>query len=127
MMRKSILIALTLIALTGAAAIATPAAASPFCVQVTGLPLQCLYADPAICQREADRQGGRCTANPEEFKTPAGGLGFCVVQSGNVPNCIYPDLASCSAEAKRTKSACIAATPTTLPKAVDPYEVKRPY
>ena len=40
------------------------AEASPFCVQVTGIPLQCMYADPASCQKEANRQGGICASNP---------------------------------------------------------------
>jgi hypothetical protein len=106
---------------------ASQALAAPFCVQLTGFPLQCLYSDPASCQQEANRMGGRCTANPAEFKTPAGGSQFCVVQSGNVASCVYPDRASCDTEANRINAACIAATPTTPPQAVDPYELKRPY
>jgi len=122
MMRKTILIGILL-----AASLGTQAQAAPFCLEVTGLPLQCLYFDPGACQREAVRQGGRCAANPAEYKTPAGGDAFCVVQAGVAASCIYPDWGSCYDEANRIHGACIAATPATPPKAADPYEVKRPY
>ena len=118
------------IVLGGATAllVASNAFASPFCVQLTGMPLQCLYADPGSCQKEADRVGGRCAANPAEFLTPAGGSAFCVVESGNVVSCLYPDRASCIAESTRKNGACIAAAPTAAPpSAVDPFEIKRPY
>jgi hypothetical protein len=103
------------------------AQASPYCVEVTGIPLQCLYVDPAMCQHEADRLGGICAANPAEFTTPAGGSAFCVVESGNLATCAYSDRSSCSSEGRHKGGACIAATPATPPKATDPYEVKRPY
>ena len=101
--------------------------ASPFCVEVTGLPLQCLYVDPAMCQHEADRLGGICTANADEFTTPIGGSAFCVVESGNVATCAYADRTSCSADSRRKNGTCITATPAQPPKASDPFEVKRPY
>jgi hypothetical protein len=107
--------------------------ASPFCVQVTGIPLQCLYADPASCQKEANRQGGICASNPAEFKTPVGGAGFCVVQSGTVVSCAYTNRGSCNAEAGRVNGACVAATPAppsptaSAPLSTDLFEVKRPY
>jgi hypothetical protein len=108
-------------------AAAGPVQASPFCVQVTGIPLQCLYADPAQCQQEADRLGGICASNPAEFATPAGGSAFCTVEHGNVPNCVYADRRSCTDDARRKSGTCIAATPEHPPKATDPFEVKRPY
>jgi hypothetical protein len=118
-----------------AAVVATAcgAHAAPFCVQVTGIPLQCLYVDPAACQREANRQGGLCASNPAEFKTPVGGAQFCVVESGNVVSCNFADRATCTAEGKRRNAACIAATPppagptASAPLASDLFEVKRPY
>lgn len=122
MMRKAISISVLIVA-----SFVSQARAAPFCLQMTGVPLQCLYFDPGACQREANRQGGRCAANPDEYKTPAGGDAFCVVQGGVAASCIYPDLGSCNVEANRVHGACIAATPATPPKAVDPYEVKRPY
>jgi len=103
------------------------AVASPFCVELTGIPLQCMYADPAQCQHEADRLGGICAANPGEFATPVGGMPFCTVESGNVANCAYPDRGSCDTDSRRKKGTCIAATPGKPPIATDPYEVKRPY
>jgi|SRR5437763_13320076 hypothetical protein len=109
------------------------AEASPFCVEVTGIPLQCMYADPASCQKEANRQGGICASNPAEFKTPAGGEQFCVVQSGTVVSCAYSNRATCNSESARVGGACIAATPpppsptASAPLSSDLFEVKRPY
>ena len=109
------------------------AEASPFCVEVTGSPLQCMYADPASCQKEANRQGGICASNPAEFKTPAGGEQFCVVQSGTVVSCAYSNRATCNSESARVGGACIAATPpppsptASAPLSSDLFEVKRPY
>ena len=108
-------------------ALAAQAHASPFCVELTGFPLQCLYVDPASCQHEADRLGGICAANPAEFTTPVGGSAFCVVESGNVATCAYADRSTCSSDSRRKNGTCIAATPAQPPKATDPYEVKRPY
>jgi hypothetical protein len=117
------------IMLTIALTVATPiqAIALPFCVEQTGVPPQCLYADPAPCQREANRIGGICQSNAAEFKTPAGTAPFCVVNSGNAATCAYFDRATCNTEASRQNGACVAATPAKPPLAVDPYEVKRPY
>lgn len=122
--------------LLGCAALAvttSAAAASPYCVQVTGIPLQCLYADPASCQHEATRQGGICASNPAEFKTPVGASDFCVVESGNVVSCVYSNRATCLTEANRRHGACLAATPAppsptaSAPLSTDLFEVKRPY
>jgi hypothetical protein len=107
--------------------------AAPFCVQVTGIPLQCLYVDPSSCQREANRQGGLCASNPDEFKSPAGGAQFCLVESGNVVSCTFADRSTCTEESRRRNGACIAATPlpagptASAPLASDLFEVKRPY
>jgi hypothetical protein len=109
------------------ALIAGPAVASPFCVELTGFPLQCMYVDPAQCEHEAERLGGICAANPAEFTTPVGGMPFCTVESGNVPNCAYADRNSCARDGRQKNGACVAATPAKPPTATDPYEVKRPY
>jgi hypothetical protein len=106
---------------------AGPAAAAPYCVQLTGLPLQCLYVDPGQCQHEADKQGGICAANPAEYTTPAGGMPYCTIESGNVANCVFADRQSCSNEARQKNGMCIAATPQRPSTAYDPYELKRPY
>jgi hypothetical protein len=107
------------------------AAAAPYCVEQTGIPLQCLYVDPALCQHEAHRVNGRCAANPGEFVTPETALQYCVVESGNVVSCIYPDYTDCERDAVAQGGACVAAIPKPLPTpapaaGVDPYEVKRP-
>ncbi len=103
------------------------AQASPYCVELTGIPLQCLYVDPGSCQHEADRLGGLCTANPAEFTTPVGGAAYCVVESGNVATCAYGDRRTCTTDSHQRNGACIAATPAKPPAATDPFEVKRPY
>jgi hypothetical protein len=114
-------------------AMASGVNAAPYCVQVTGIPLQCLYVDPASCQKEANRQGGLCASNPAEFKTPTGGAQFCLVESGNVVTCTFTDRATCAAEGRRRNAACVAATPSpagptaSAPLASDLFEVKRPY
>lgn len=106
-----------------------PAAAAPFCVEVEGLPLQCLYVDPGQCQQEATRLGGRCAANPSELNTPMGRGRFCIVEAIGAISCIYPDRATCDAESSRRNTACIAATapaPKVTP-AHDPFAIRRPY
>jgi len=109
-----------------------PVLAAPYCVDVTGIPQQCLYVDPAQCQAEALRQKGECVANSAEVKAPPRAQAFCLVQSGNVLSCIYPDRADCDRDSKTLKGACMPALPTPQevpapPPGVDPYQVKRPY
>jgi len=104
------------------------ASAASFCVQQTGIPLQCIYDDPGICQQEAENQGARCTGNPASYRTPIGNGQFCVVESGGVATCHYPDYSSCQEIADGRGGACIAAIPgPPPPKAFDPFEIKRPY
>lgn len=107
------------------------AMAAPFCVEMTGIPLQCLYVDPASCQLEANRNGGRCAVNPAEFVTPVTASQYCLLEAGNVVSCIYPDYADCAQDAQRRGGACTAAIPAAPPgpplrPGADPYEVKRP-
>lgn len=107
---------------------AGPALASPYCVEVTGVPPQCLYADPNLCQADALRQHGRCGANAAELKLPNTNSPYCVAESGNVISCAYPDQATCRTEALRHRGACIAApTPPALHAAPDPYALTRPF
>jgi hypothetical protein len=112
--------------------ISAQALAAPFCVQVTGIPDQCLFVDPQSCQAEARRQRGQCVANINEVKAPPRSQAFCMVESGNVLSCIYPDRADCDRDSARMKGACMPAVPgtsglPTLAPGVDPYAVKRPY
>ena len=120
-----------LIAALGAACSAG-AAAAPFCVDVTGLPQQCLFVDPNSCRLEAVRQGGQCVANANELQTPPRSQAFCLVTAGNAMSCTYPDRADCDRDSTRLKGTCIPANtfdaliPAPAP-GVDPYQVKRPY
>jgi hypothetical protein len=112
--------------------LASQSIAAPFCVQVTGIPDQCLYVDPAQCQNEAQRQHGQCSANPAEIKAQPRAQAFCLVQASNVMSCIYPDRADCDRDSKTIKGACMPAllTPQEVPApapGVDPYQVQRPY
>lgn len=107
------------------------AEAAPFCMQLGGIPPQCLYADPSSCQREASRNGGRCAVNPAEFKAPVNALPYCLVESGGSASCVFSDYSSCQREVARRGGACIASTPVPPPGPVpapgeDPYELKRP-
>jgi hypothetical protein len=105
------------------------ALSAPFCVEVTGIPLQCLYVDLNICQREAVRLGGSCAVNTAEFHTPPIATGqFCLLQSNGAASCFYPDRTSCNVEAQRHGGACAAAAPDgTAPAQVDPFHIIRPY
>jgi hypothetical protein len=108
------------------------ALAAPFCVDVTGLPQQCLFVDPNSCRTEAQRQGGQCVANANEMVTPLRSQAFCLVTAGNAMSCTYPDRADCDRDSVRLKGACIPANSAdpTIPApapGVDPYQVKRPY
>jgi len=108
------------------------AMAAPFCVDVTGLPQQCLYVDPNQCRTEAARQGGQCIANVNEVKTPSRAQAFCLVTAGNAMSCTYPDRADCDRDSVRLKGACIPSNSSdpTIPSpapGVDEYQVTRPY
>jgi hypothetical protein len=87
------------------------ALAAPFCVNVTGIPQQCLYVDAANCQREASRLGGRCTANPAELMTPVSAARYCLALGGGIMSCVYPAYADCETDAGRLGGACIATPP----------------
>lgn len=106
------------------------AAAAPFCLDLAGVPLQCLYVDPGTCESEAIRQKGRCVANPDEVKVPPmAAAPYCLVLSGNIVSCVYPDHATCQGEALRRGGACVAAPPEAAPAirpAPDPFQLKRP-
>lgn len=124
-MRRIGLLFLTVTMLTG------PALAAPFCVKVTGLPDQCLYVDPAACQREANRAGGRCTTNAREMPAPVAALPYCLAQPGNVMSCVYPAFADCDLDARRRGGTCVASQSPKGPAPVqrpgqDPFAVTRP-
>lgn len=126
-MKAGVLLIGTLVAAT----LSPAAIAAPFCVKVTGLPDQCLYSDPVPCQKEAQRQGGRCDANPAEFEAPTSTFNYCLALSGGVTSCVYPAYSDCQGDARRLGGACVAAKPLATPNpvkqpGVDPYGVQRP-
>ncbi len=76
-LRKLLIVAL-------GAAYSAGAVAAPFCVDVSGLPQQCLFVDPNSCRAEALRQHGQCVANANELQTPPRSQAFCMVTAGRL-------------------------------------------
>ncbi len=95
-------------------ALAPPkAAAAPFCVQVTGIPAECIYDDAAQCRTRARQLKGTCAANPAELHILRGSARYCLVTSGRATECIYPDYQSCDQDAQRDgQAACLDNPPT---------------
>lgn len=106
------------IILTGAAG---PALAAPFCIENQAMTPQCNYYDAAECQNDAARQGGVCSANPQQLTLQPGIGQFCLATSGGASFCIYPDRGSCMAEAARQHGACTAAPNVAPGRSPDPY------
>lgn len=98
-----------------------PAFAAPYCIQSQTLPPQCNYYDPAQCQAEANRQGGVCSANPQQMAVQPGVGQYCVVIAGGASECIYSDRGTCAAEAQRQGGACTDAPAIAPSRAPDPY------
>jgi hypothetical protein len=98
-----------------------PAFAAPYCIQTEALPPQCNYFDPSQCQLDANRQGGVCSANPQETSLRPGIGQYCVVTPGGASNCSYVDRGSCATEAQRQNGACTEAPAIAPSKAPDPY------
>lgn len=46
----------------------SPAAAAPFCVQVEGIPKQCMYVDPHDCALRARQLGAAVSRMPTLFR-----------------------------------------------------------
>jgi hypothetical protein len=110
----------------------SPAAAAPFCVQVEGIPKQCMYVDPHDCALRARQLGGSCVANADSFPARAGPFQYCVVDSSLIPLCIFPDVVSCGVDAERRHGACIQSEPPPVPAAQpapghDPFSTVRPW
>lgn len=103
------------------AGLARPGEAAPFCIQNQSMPPQCNYYDASQCEHDAERQGGVCSANAQQFALQGGVGQYCVVTSGGASSCVYPDRGSCMAEAQRQHGACTAAPNIAPAKAPDPY------
>jgi hypothetical protein len=108
--------------------LATPVAgqAAPFCLQTEAVGPQCIYYDANSCRKEAQRQGGLCSANAKEVRlTPNIGQ-YCVVTSQRVSLCTYLDRTSCTAEAVRQHGACTYAPQVAPSGAPDLYDTNEP-
>ena len=103
------------------AATAPPALAAPFCIQSQALPPQCNYYDASECQNDAIRQGGVCSANPQELTLQSGIGQYCLTTSDGVSLCVYPDRGTCMADAARQHGACVAAPNVAPGRSPDPY------
>jgi hypothetical protein len=115
-----------ILGVVGALFLMLPAQAAPFCVEVEGIPPQCLYADARDCQTRANQLGGICSGNAQEISTPPGIGQYCVVSSGGAAQCIYADRGSCLTDAMRRGGACVQAN-GTIGGTPDPFRVTRPY
>lgn len=105
------------------ACIATPAVAlaAPFCLRTQALTPQCIYADPAQCERDASRQGGVCSVNTDAVTLNPGIGQYCMVTGSLVSLCVYPDRGTCLQDALRHNGACVEAPQLAPFKAPDPY------
>ena len=85
------------------------AMAAPFCLTGQVLPPQCIYYDARQCERDAQRQGEVCSANPAEVTLSQGAGLYCVVTSGRVSVCAYTDRGTCAREATQQNGICTGA------------------
>jgi len=105
------------------ALMAAPAAAlaSPYCLKNQAVPPQCIYEDPGQCQRDAFRQGGICSANPQEVHLTTNVGQYCMVTGSGISLCVYSDRDTCTKDAARQNGACIYAPQIAPSGAPDPY------
>lgn len=101
--------------------IASPALAAPFCIQSQSLPPQCNYYDAHECQKDAGKQGGVCSVNPQQMTLQPGVGQYCIVTSGGASICEYADRGTCQAEAERQNGACTEAPNVAPVGSPDPY------
>ncbi|HVY13908.1 MAG TPA: hypothetical protein VHB27_01675 [Rhodopila sp.] len=98
------------------------AQAAPFCIKSQILPPQCIYQDAQQCAKEAQRQGGVCSANPDELTLTPGNGKYCMVTSTHASLCAYGDRATCARDAASQGGVCTDAPPSMGGAGVpDPY------
>jgi hypothetical protein len=95
--------------------------AAPFCIGSESVLPQCIYYDADSCRKEAGRQGGYCSANPNEVRVSTNLGQYCVVTSQQVSLCLYLDRESCESAAARQHGACVASPGTAPSGAPDPF------
>lgn len=95
--------------------------AAPFCLGTQSVPPQCIYYDADSCRREAGRQGGVCSANPQEVRVSTNIGQFCVMTSQQVSLCIYLDRGTCEIAAAHQHGACVSSPGVAPSGAPDPF------
>jgi hypothetical protein len=95
--------------------------AAPFCVGNVGVPPRCIYYDADSCRKEANREGGVCSANPNEVHVSTNIGQYCVMTSQQVSFCIYLDRASCDRAATEQHGACVSSPGIAPSGAPDPF------
>jgi hypothetical protein len=95
--------------------------AAPFCLGTQSVPPQCIYYDADSCRREAGRQGGVCSANPQEVRVSSNIGQFCVMTSQQVSLCIYLDRGTCEIAAAHQHGACVSSPGVAPSGAPDPF------
>lgn len=95
--------------------------AAPFCLGTQSVPPQCIYFDADSCRKEAGRQGGVCSANPQEVRVSSNIGQFCVMTSQQVSLCIYLDRGTCEIAAAHQHGACVSSPGVAPSGAPDPF------
>jgi hypothetical protein len=95
--------------------------AAPFCIGTETVPPQCIYYDADSCRKEANRQGGICSANGQELHVSTNVGQYCLVTSQQVSLCIYLDRGTCDADAARQHGACVSSPGVAPSGAPDPF------
>lgn len=80
--------------------------AAPYCLSVLGQQQQCIYYDPALCQRDSAKQGGSCVPQAGPGFSATGSGRYCLSTTPGVAQCIYLTQESCNEEARKLKGAC---------------------
>lgn len=80
--------------------------AAPFCMEINGLPDECIYYDPDLCLARARTQNGICSPNSREIRFDGGAGSYCLVLSGGSAECHYTDFRSCQQVARNNKALC---------------------
>lgn len=96
---------------------ASPAAASTFCLTLSGMTPQCEYEDAAQCRSRAAQLNAECTVSADAVYSITGSGDFCVMHSSRTALCAYPDRHACEVEASRSGGLC-----TPNPKPIHPAQ-----
>jgi hypothetical protein len=102
------------------------ARSAPFCIEMEGVPQQCLYFDTKQCWQDAKKQRARCAVNVAELKNSETDNSICMEDSARQPVCGYQNLESCQGEASKRNAVCFQSTKAVASD--DPSRLERtPY